>query len=378
VAIAISRSLYQQRVDSKAEHILLEARSIAEANLTGMETDEDIKKLAGNYGKTAAELAEKYKLKVYAGKTGLLSAADMQSDKILGMLYIEGEGFANVGLIRVVFAVEPLKASELGPIDIHPPRLYENIGPLKDVREATQGYAGKSMLLGRVIQAEKAAVPENIDQKIDRRTVIFDNEDDGDVNTIKQFVVEDLKRLAARDIADIMAREFVQLADKDGWEAAIEKFNELYHKGVKGAEGDANTISHFALQKRTGIRRISERDFAAIEIRYEGDPMARELLFRNNVERLLIDELYSLVPPDANTLPKPGVVVDFKPTLSYYCLKSITVHRLNKDQSDKILEEFQDAQVLAVVHYNPENIAKRMNFSIIKEQKGSDKPESSP
>lgn len=381
VAGAISRSLYQQRVDSKTEQILLDAKSITEANMPSMEgeqvkiSDEEIREKAGSYKKTAADMNEKYKIKVYAGKTGLLTAADIQGDKILGALYIEGVGFANVGLSRVVFAVEPLKASVLGPVDIRTPRLYENIGPLKDVRQMTQGFAGKNMLLVRVITTEPAAAPQSLDQKIDRRTVRFDNENDGDVNTVKELVTDDLNHLMAMKRAGAKASELVKLTANVGWDTAIEKLNK-YHAKVTGI--DANETSEtFTLENRSGIRRVTPMEMIELQRRYEGDPMARELLFRNNVERLLIDELYSLVPADANALPKPGVVVEFKPTLSYYCIKDMVIHRIFQEQYDRAKgtqiarDEFNNAQVLAAVHYNPQNIIKRMSFQLLQETESS-------
>jgi hypothetical protein len=74
----------------------------------------------------------------------------------------------------VVFAVAQLKTSELGPMEVKAPRLYENIGPLKDAREGSGGYAGKNMMLVRIVAAEKAAEPKSVDEKIDRHGVRFD------------------------------------------------------------------------------------------------------------------------------------------------------------------------------------------------------------
>jgi hypothetical protein len=60
--------------------------------------------------------------------------------------------------------------------------------------------------------------------------------------------------------------------------------------------------------------------------------------------------------------------------MSYYCVKSIIIHRLTETDYDRIKavtaikEESRDAQSLAAVFYNPENIVKRMNFSVTKEQ----------
>jgi len=384
VAVLISKGLYQQRVDSKAEQILLDAKSITEANVSGLDsertrpTDEQFKKLAGDYGKTAAELSEKYKLRVYAGKTGLLSASDIQGDARLRALYLGGTSFTSVGLMRVVFAVEQLKASELGPLDASPPRLYENIGPLKEAFESMDGYGGKHMMLVRVIAAEEAAEPRSVDEKLNRRAVLFGREPaaEEDANSIRELVVEDLKRLAAMDKTSEKANQFVQMAAKGGWDAAIDKFNELYGSVVGNT--DANAISNgkktFMLQTRTGLRRISDAGLAALETRHEGDPVARSVLNVTRREGMLVDKLCSVLPEDANALASPGAIVEFKPRMSYYCLKALTIHQLYQEQFDEvkagtiISNEFVGSQELAAAHYNPENILKRMNFSLIKEQ----------
>ncbi|MFH1370804.1 MAG: hypothetical protein ABII09_05905 [Planctomycetota bacterium] len=392
VAALLSRGLYQQRVDAKAEQILLDAKSITEVNLMGIDrertklTGEEVRKLAVDYEKTAKELSEKYKLKVYTGKTGLLDAADVENDKYLGPLYVGGTGFLNTSLSRVVFAVEPLKASVLGPYDIQPALLYENIGPLKDRREAMLGYSGSTMMLVRVIEAEKAAEPQSINEKINKQTVVFDQQPQAEenVNTIRDIVVEDLKRYEARDIAGEKAREFVREANEAGWDAAIEKFNDLYRKTVKGTEEDTNSVEKpFRLQKRTGLRRISDEQLAALATRYEGDPMSRKLLARADRERILMNELYALVPEDANTLAEAGTILEFKPEMNYYCAKSIIIHRLSEDEYDKIKavnaveDAFREAESLAAVYFDPKNIVSRMNFRVIKEQQET-APTSSP
>jgi hypothetical protein len=382
VAGAISKLLYQRKVVLKTEQIVLEAKSITEANFAGIDeeqakiSDEEIRRLAGDYEKTAAQLGEKYKIKVYAGKTGLLSAADIQGDKILGMLYLEGVGFSDVGLVRVVFAAEPLKASVLGPVDVRPPRLYQNIGLFKDARTSIQGYAGKNMMLVRIVGAEKAAAPLGIDQKIDRSTVHFEDKTAEDINTVRELVVDDLKRLAAMNKAGQKANEFVKLAKKDGWDTALEKLNRHFAEIYKKAKGDANEAPKiFTLERRAGLRRISQIGNLALETRYQGDPLATEILARGKAERILIDSFYALVPEDANTLPTPGVVVEFKPGFNFYCIKNLVIHRMYREQYDEIKgmlinhNEYGNAQELALTFYNPGNILKRTKFQPVRESK---------
>ena len=388
VASQMTQQLYLQRVDSKAERILLEAKSITEANLSGIDaeqsklTDEQIKKDSVDYAKVAAELSEKYKIKVYADRTGLLSSSDIQVDNNLSPLYVGGAGVTESSLVRVAFAVEQLKTSELGSLDVKTPRLYENIGPLKDAREMTDGYAGKNMMLMRVVAAEKAAEPKNIDEKMDKRSVRLDRQDaaDEDSNTIREFVIEDLKRLAAMDKAKSKAQEFAALAVKDGWENALDKLNRAYGKGKDDANRMSSREQVFTLNKRSGLHRINNLEIETLVARSEGNPMARVVIDRTKRESMLMDKLYALVPEDSNTLAKPGTIVEYKPGMCYYCLESMTIHRLYQEgfdmakASEVVRDEFVDSQAMAVIHYNPKNIVKRMNYVQLQDRQEASEP----
>jgi hypothetical protein len=392
VASVISKGLYQQKVDSKAERILLEAKTITEANLSGIETeqskltDEQIKKGSVDYGKVAAQLSEKHNVRVYAGRTGLMSSSDIQGDKNLSPLYTGGAGVTESSLSQVVFAVAQLKTSELGPMEVKAPRLYENIGPLKDAREGSGDYAGKNMMLVRIVAAEKAAEPKSVNEKIDRHGVRFDLQSAAaeDSNTVRELVIRDLRRLAAMDKAKSKAQEFVALAEKEGWKDAVDKFNVLYGKG----KDDPNAISGkgrtFTLNTRTGLRRINSLDIENLKTRYEGNPMARILIGATKREGILVDKFYALVPEDSNTLAKAGAIVEYKPGMCYYCIERMTIHRLYQEGFDMtkaaevVREEFVDSQALAFVYYNPKDVVKRMKYVEMQERQGVAEPNSVP
>lgn len=390
VAASISKGIYLQRIDSKAEQILLEAKSITEVNLMGIDRErtklhsEDVKKLSVDYEKTAEDLSEKYKLKIYAGKTGFLSAADILNDEYLSQLYLRGAGVTSASLSEVVFSVEPLKASYSSPFGMQPPLLYENIGPLKDRREMMIGYSGSNMMLMRVIEVERASEPKGLNETINKQAVVFDRPKTAeDVNTVRNTVVKDLKMLAAMDIAGTKAREFAVEANKAGWDTAVEKFNENYLKTVGKTEQDTDKAANpFRLRNRRGLRRISDEQIDTLAVHYEGDPMRRGVLARAAKERLFIDELYSLVPQDANVLETTGAILEFRPEMSCYCVKDIVIHRLTEDEYGRLKamsaveDEARNAQSLGVVYFNPENIMKRMNFRLKEERQGASEPNS--
>jgi hypothetical protein len=370
VAGVISKSLLQNKIASRANRILQEAKTLTEADLQNTDTESEnistdqLGQMAGDYQAAAGQLSEKHKINVYAGRTGLLSAVDISQDKQLGMLYLKGYGRSTVGLAQIVFSIDELKASELGLFDVPKPRMYENIGPLGDM-------LGKIMVVVRIIRAEKSAEPQSIGQSYSRETIKFDNaaertdESAKGGYSVKERVVEDLKKLATMDTAKSKAEDFVRQVVRDGWEDAIEKFNRLYGKKNEQDQGDPNT---FGLQSFTNLRRISTETLATLAVQSLGNPAAQLVGNERKRHSRFIDKLYSLVPQDKNILDTVPLIIEFKPDMSFYCLKSISVRRLDQEEYEKIRagrvykKDFIQSQSLAAVHFAPENILKRMNY----------------
>ncbi len=375
VASIISQNLLQKKVSFMAERILQEARTLTETDLqaTDMELaeigSEQFRQMAGDYVTVAKQLGEKYKIKVYAGRTGLLNVSDILSDKYLGSLFLKGDGGNPVGLTRAVFAIDELATAELGPFDIPKPRLYENIGPAYDALR-------RIIVVVRAIEVEKASEPESVNQTFAKDSLEFDDgqtEPDKEVYSIRETVTQDLKRLAAKDTTKNRAEEFIQLAKGDGWESAVDKFNKLYGQRDKQGAEDANM---FELQNFTNLRRSSSIELETMATQSVDRPEGRLLVNEIKTENRLISQLYSLIPQDNNTIDDLPLVIEFKPKMSYYCLKNISVKRLERQQYDKIKafqdykEDFIQYQSLAPVYFNPENILKRMKFRLLKEDKG--------
>ncbi|MHC4439697.1 MAG: hypothetical protein ACYS3S_20255 [Planctomycetota bacterium] len=374
VASSISRQLLKDKINSTATNILQEARTLTEAELEDLKiesaevTTEQLKEKAGDYKTTAAKLSEKYKIKVYTGQTGLLSPVDIQSDEQMGTLFLQGYGQNPVILSKVVFAVDELAASELGPFDVPTPRMFENIGPVRDMMSMYSSDAGGIMAIMRVIDARKAGEPESIDVTYSTHSLKIDpNEEDAgeDIYSVKEKVTEDLKKLAVLEITKSKAEEFVALAEKESWTNAINKFEELYGQLQQRDPNDPNA---FRLQTYPGMRRMLKANLETIALQGQGDPMTPFYLSESRTNKQFIDQLYSLIPPDKDRAEPLPVIVEFKPDMSYYVVKDISVKRLFKEDFDKskttllFRESFIQSQSLAAIHYNPENILKRMNF----------------
>lgn len=373
VAGLISKQLLQNKINTKAENILQEGKTITDAGFEGADIEsanlstEQLRQMAIDYETTARKLTEKHKIDVYAGRTGQLSAIDIQTGEYTKMLYMQAYGGTVVGLCPIVFSIDEIKASDLGPFDVPKPRMYENIGPMKDGQ-------GKIMALVRVIEAHKATEPESVNQTFSKSSFKFEptSEKTEDVYSVKDKVAEDLKKLSALDTTKSKAEEFIKEVVKDGWDGAIDRFNKLYGQQIKKQQGDPNT---FRLQDLTNLRRLPESRMGTLAVESEGTALSQYLAIETKKESQRIDKLYSLVPEDANALDSVPVIMEFKPDMSYYVIENLSVKRLSQEQYQKIKalqiykEDVVQSQSLAAAHFNPENIIKRMNFRLIKEKK---------
>lgn len=393
----ISEQLRQDKINSKAESIIQEAITITEApvqDINEMELEnlssEELAKIVGDYQTSAGQLSEKHKIKVYAGKTGLLSAMDMQTDELLSRLYLLGYGQNPVSLVKAVFAVDELAVSELGPYDVQKPRMHINIGPVRDIRNL-QGGSGEIIAVMRVTQAIKAAEPESINETFSTRLPVLDpNEKEAseDIYSVKEQVVENLKKLAALETAESKAREFIELAANEDWQDTVTKFNELYGQNKPQDPNDPNTSEEtetetalqetFKLENLTGLKRISKATLKTIATQSDGSPVALYVTNERKRSSLLVQQLYSLVPADSNSVEGLPMVMEFKPDMSFYCIKNLSIQRLWKEEYDKFKairlhsEDTFQSQSLAARHFNPENILKRMNFKLIETEESTE------
>jgi len=370
--IILSR-LLQNKLDSKSEAIIQQAKEITEDSLRDFDvtelTTEEFKQKSGDYQKAADQLSQEHKITIYTGKTGLLDATDIQSGQITGMLYMKNYP---TGLSQIVFAVDELSTSILGPFDAPKPKMYENIGPLKDI-------SGKAMVLLRIIEAEKACEPESVDQSFSKRTLRLDETDEqspDDIYSVKNKVIEDLKKLSAMEITKSKAEEFIKEVTKAGWDGAIDKFNELY------GQANEQEPNSFELRTLTNLKRIGGSTLQSLAAQGEGTAFASSLIDNAKQERKLLNKFYSLIPADANSLETVPLIMEFKPHSCYYVIKNISVKRLEENQfnamkaSLAMREEGADLQNLSAVYFNPDNILKRNNFRYVESEQIEPEPNS--
>jgi hypothetical protein len=372
----IQEKLIKNRIMSKAETIILQAKTNTEEDLQDMNdmeiaalSAEGYREQLGDYGKVAEDLSEQHGIKVHSGRTGMLSPLEFQqTDERLRTLFIRGYGRNQVRLGRVVFAVKELDAIELSVFDAPTPRMYENIGPVRDYMSEYGDVSETIMALVRVVEVRKASPPESLKQTFSTHSFVFDpneTQDEENIYSVQEKVAEDVKKLAAIDTAKTAAEDFIAQAAKDGWQTALESFNKL-HKEQYGK--DVNDPDPFAIQNRRGVRRISAATVNTLALHRKGDPAGQFSMYEIEREKRLADKLFSLVPRDKATTAELPLIMEFKPEMSCYAVKSISVDRLWKEQYEQAKvsrlfdEEYIRSQSLAAVHFNPENILERLKI----------------
>ena len=115
-----------------------------------------------------------------------------------------------------------------------------------------------------------------------------------------------------------------------------------------------------------------------LAVQSAGRPTGHLLLNERDNYRRFIEKLYSYVPADSNTADAVPLIMEFKPDLSFYCVKNISVKRVTLEESQEIKtpllrrENQIQSQSLAVVHFNPGNVLERMNFRPVDEEQTED------
>ncbi len=337
-------------------------------------SDKNLKENASDYKKAASLLSAKHGTAIYSGKTGLLTNFDVRTDKYLGGLYLKGRaaGEMPVPLSQVIFSVELLGGSA-GLSDANPPKLYESIGPARDI-------LGKIAAVVRVVELKQAAVPESLNKSIDKTSLVLDKSGQGDRKEVmvKEQVIRDLKRLSALNTAKQAAEEFSKIAQAQSWDTAIEKFNSRY------PAKDANEPNTFSIISLSDIKKASPEYLNALNFRGQSEPLARLLKKQTLKENKFIEQLYSLIPASSNSPAELPVIIEVKPYMSYYLIKDLSINRLYNEQFQNQKSAFAyeadaiEMQNLAAVFFQPENIVKRMNLTLIEDSKQPKEVEGAP
>jgi len=379
VAQLIADELTDKLIYAKADEIMQQARVLSEIKIfeEGLEpetmTSKQFEKCASDYNEIAEQIRQDYNLKVYVGKTGMLSPGVMDQDKYLATMTLAGYGYYPVRLAHAVFAIDELKLGELGVFDTAKPRMFENIGPARDILapylSKLKDPSRQICAIVRIIKAEKSRAPESIDESFKTHSFVMDANDksDEDIYSVRKLVAEDVKKLGMMETTKSKAGEFIKLTKAEGWDKAIEKFNELYPIDANEIIKDPNAAS-FTMETLTGLRRSTEWKIQTLAAQNSGYPTVSLVLQRAELERIFADKLYNLLPTDSSSVSELEEPFEFKPSMCYFCVKDLSVDRLWKENFNinRPLQAYSldtiQTQSLSIVHLNPSNIEKRMKF----------------
>ena len=115
------------------------------------------------------------------------------------------------------------------------------------------------------------------------------------------------------------------------------------------------------------------------------DPVQSAYVKKMVGQKKLIDEFYSLLEPGKITATNVPLLMESKPEMSYYVIKSMSRNNVDTDtyqqNKDKIavMQDYISNQSLGFEHFKADNIIKRMDFKWDEKAKGmSVRPEMPP
>lgn len=376
VARAITARLIGERMTQKAQEILSRAIQLAQENYGDKDaadmTAEQLKQNAADFDAIADKLSQEFGIKVYSGTTGLLSLSDMQRDINLGGLYTadSAAGLSPTGIAKLAFSAgKPADANQLAK-EKTSVKLYETIGPFRDLGR-------RIVALVRVIDTRPAAVPDSLDISFDAKGVVLDEKQAEEKTfSVREKVIEDLKRFAAMEQAKQAAERLAAAAEKEGWQPTVEQFNKRY------PTKEPNEPNNFELVSLTNIAMPSPDAEQAVKAQILGQTGAHYAINAQKREKMLLDKLFSLVPIDGNAPPQLPVIIEVEPALGYYVIKDMVVNRIDTRQYEmsKAMIAFQQNSIelrnLAATFFQPKSILERNNFRLIQKSQPiqSDEP----
>ncbi|HAL44750.1 MAG: hypothetical protein A2Y12_00745 [Planctomycetes bacterium GWF2_42_9] len=374
VADMIKKGLHTRKINAQGTKILSEAMEQTDSAFESIDFEkasvETLKAKAGDYAGVAENISKQYNIKVYNGRTSLLTAADFQSDLNLGRLVIAGQSRMPTRLIKLIFAVKELgdEATKMGPFEPTAPKMFVSAGPLTDM-------AGDIIAIVRVVDAAKSAAPDSVDfSYVKNLPNIGEPNLAKDKFVLKDEVIKDCKKLAAAQIADKAANEFLGLVKNQNWDAALAKLNSEY--GKKNADPNEKT---FKMQSMDSLKRVSAMDIEQTKMRVAGMMGAESIIDQSLLYAKLVDTFYNEFEQMQAKNQQPPVLIDFDPKLTLYVVESFDVGSPGtQEEFDSIRlrlalqEDFIDAQSAAFGFYMPDNITARVNLKEVVQPKAAD------
>jgi hypothetical protein len=388
VSEQILQTLEQQNSEKMTQLIFKDARDLLDAELISLDMEkaaaDQIRKAAVDFATIAAKITEKHKVPIHTGKTGLMSQMDFGADNCLAGLRISHAGI-QTSLLEAVFSVDPQNAVVPRKVGVYIPRMWENIGPLKGAFYSEKNFTSTAItLICRVVDAKPSEVPASLDMTYSTEGMVSsDTQREKKIFDLKQQIADDLKKAAAMNAASAAAEEFKQLIGKSDWDRAVEAYNTLY------APKDPNTVKDngfikLAVSPLQQQLLASASDIEQFNRMMQDNPAMAGFIQTRIVSNMLNQKLFDLLADK----PQTGVisqVIELKPAMTYYVVKSITRQPattedyLQNKSFAALRTALDSASELGLIHFNPAQIHKRMNFTPAKEEMAAaDGPKETP
>ena len=370
VAGLIRDALLNRKVSSKAAKILNEVVDLVEAEYDSLDfetaTVQQFRQKTKDYAGTAEKIAQQNNAKIYTGKTAPLMAEEFLTDPSLGSLVMQTQSGIPTRLVSLVFAVEQLgsEANKLGPFEPAKPKMYVSIGPLID-------KTGTIMAMARVIETAGSAVLTNINLSYEKNLpppLVEGRQQEPNAFSLKETITQDCRKLAVFETARREANKFIELAKSQGWEKAIEKFNSLYPP-----KDYSKSLKTFEIQRMDAAARIPQAEIELIRLHTAYIPGTEKALNKSIIRGLMIDAFYSRLKDNQTEANDVPLIIEFKPQLDCYAVKSLrrnpaTMQDYEQSrQQTAFMEDFRLSQSMALEHFMPDNILKRLNFKPVHE-----------
>jgi hypothetical protein len=229
------------------------------------------------------------------------------------------------------------------------------------------------MAVVRIIDTAGSTVPVDIGFSYQRNLpeISEDAKAENKAFILKDNVIKDCKKLGGMKFAEDAAKNFLETVKKQSWDDALAKINGSSGKKEKvKIEPEKKT---FEIQTWNEVGRVSQMDIEAIKMRIAGSTSTENVVNQAVIYGKLINAFYSKYEDMQAKNEKPPTIIEFEPTLSCYAVKSLSCSSVSIDEYQKVRQQlaFQqdyiDSQSMAMEHFMPDNILKRLNLKPVKE-----------
>ncbi len=373
VAHQIRQDMERQKIENLSTLILNEARQMTEAGFDNIDFETastaQLQQAAGDYVSAADQLRRKYEVAVYTGKTGFMRPSDIRNDLFLGRISIPTSTESTVRLMDLLLTI-PDDGKPSSQPGLPAVRIWENISPLTSglLSEDDEYVPLRGMI--RVTDIRQPAVPDNVDIQFSRKGVTLTEPEEQEIFSVREQVIGDLKIRQAMDAARQKAVKLAELAENKGWDSGLETFYQTYYPNT-----DPNSPPSARPRLRTLPNQpiLSQAQIEGLRQRLLSPSASTELIAGRYRNSLLIRKMAEQMDPDRQSTGPVALVLPFEQTRQVCVIKELnrqpaTEKDYQENKNNFALQLAMLSKIdLGLIHFNPDNIAKRMQFQYVEQ-----------